>query len=116
MSAAKLKWGNVRAKLLRKKAKRADPTSALAEMKQMHEEAVKEAMFLAFDEGVLLEKKHVLHAIEDTSPLSWTMHQPRSVIREPQRSLQRPIPRGSVCFLGAWGNAASALLLFLALA
>ena len=47
MSAAKLKWGKVRAKLLRKKPKRADPTSALAEMKQMHEEAVKEATIQA---------------------------------------------------------------------
>ena len=58
MSAAKLKWGNVRAKLLRKKAKRADPTSALAEMKQMHEEAVKETTIQAEDAlDVVIEDK-----------------------------------------------------------
>lgn len=37
------------------------------------EEAVKEAMFLAFDEGHILSKDHILKAIQATSPLSSTM-------------------------------------------
>ena len=37
------------------------------------EEAVKEAMFLAFDEGHQLNKDDILKAIQATSPLSLTM-------------------------------------------
>jgi len=39
------------------------------------EEAVKEGMFIAFDEARQLDVKHIKQAIESTSPLSKTMHE-----------------------------------------
>jgi ATP-dependent 26S proteasome regulatory subunit len=39
------------------------------------EEAIKEAMFVAFDEGCDLDKNHIQQALEATSPLSVTMHE-----------------------------------------
>ena len=46
------------------------------------EEAVKEAMFLAFDAGHQLNKQDILHAIQATSPLSQTMHEMITDTRE----------------------------------
>lgn len=46
------------------------------------EEAVKEAMFLAFDAGDQLDFKHLQTAVEQTSPLSLTMHEVISNTRE----------------------------------
>lgn len=45
------------------------------------EESVKEAMFLAFDKAQLVSKQDVMQAIENTSPLSWTMHENIKQIR-----------------------------------
>lgn len=46
------------------------------------EEAVKEAMFLAFDAGHQLRKNDILEAIQATSPLSQTMHEMINDTRE----------------------------------
>jgi len=46
------------------------------------EEAVKEGMFLAFEEHSRLRKKHILLAIENTSPLSQTMEEMISKTRQ----------------------------------
>lgn len=46
------------------------------------EEAVKEAMFIAFDEGHQLNKNDILSAIQTTTPLSLTMAEMISQIRE----------------------------------
>jgi SpoVK/Ycf46/Vps4 family AAA+-type ATPase len=46
------------------------------------EEAVKEAMFIAFDEGHQLNKDDLLRAIKDTSPLSQTMEEMISNTRQ----------------------------------
>jgi len=58
------------------------------------EEAVKEAMFLAFDAGQQLAFKYLQMAIEQTSPLSLTMHEVISKTREWAKG--RAVPASSM--------------------